>query len=495
MLEANNISTAEEETTQTLLRKADNYHKEFLENLNYKYFFEIERIYLEILKRDSKNHDAIIKLGKFYSDLGQINKAITFFKAAKSLNPKSDRACSLLGVAYSRVGEKKLAEEEFKIAVSLNPYDTQSIYNFCSLHKHLKGENYKNHIIKLLESESINNFARINLHFALANIYDALNDTEKAFANFCKGAELKKQNNHYQQEIIEYKYSLNKFLTLSDDFKKEQNKKLESQKQQDEPQLIFVVGVPRSGSTLIEQILSSNKNVIGIGETNYLYASLGIDYKSIRNANDFLKIYNSFDSEKISKVRNSYFSKVSYQLETKLNNKIIVDKLLSNFEFVAFIKKIFPEAKIIYTSRDAIASAWSSFKINFFSNCVPYSYSFDDLFHYYKVFNKFIKLWERNFPHALYNVDYETLVEAPEQEIKNLINYLDLDWDDKYLKFYENKRVVQTASLLQVRQKLYNSSIDSWKKYKESLIPIINQSFRKSSSNSYESSKPSILIK
>ena len=130
---------------------------------------------------------------------------------------------------------------------------------------------------------------------------------------------------------------------------------------------------------------------------------------------------------------------------------------MGNFENIAFIKLLFPNAKIIFTKRDLKASAWSSFRINFKNTNVPYSYSFTDIKAYYDTYHKFKSLWEKNFT-DLVTFDYDKLIESPEIEIKNLLESLNIDWDIKYLNFHNSKKSVQSASALQVRSSLYKGS-------------------------------------
>ena len=151
------------------------------------------------------------------------------------------------------------------------------------------------------------------------------------------------------------------------------------------------------------------------------------------------------------------------------NNYYIIDKLPSNFRWVGFIIKAFPEAKIIHIKRNPMAVCWSNYKNSFSSKSIGFSYDLVDLAKFYNLYDDLMNFWKDSFNKSIYNLDYQQLVTNKEIEIKKIINFCELKWDDNCLKPEENKKSVSTASLSQVRSPIYKSSIKNWENYSSKL--------------------------
>jgi len=219
--------------------------------------------------------------------------------------------------------------------------------------------------------------------------------------------------------------------------------------------------MPRSGTSLVHQILGSHEQVYGAGELNQL--------------NQFVvPILKEYDSKKgISKedlqaIRQQYFN---YLSSYNSDENIFVDKMPLNFRHVGFILTAFPEAKIIHMNRDPMATCWSIYKYYFNGN--SYSYNQNDLAQYFILYKDLMAFWKELFPNKIYDVCYEDLTVNQEEETRNLLKYCELDWDDNCLKFYKNETAVRTTSALQVKQKIYQGSSEVWKKYESYLQPLI----------------------
>ena len=234
---------------------------------------------------------------------------------------------------------------------------------------------------------------------------------------------------------------------------------------------IFILGMPRSGTTLVEQILSSHSDVYGGDELNFLPSILKEYFTSSDNKISFskLKKLNKIELEKIGEkyIKNlKALSPVS---------KKISDKLPINFKWIGLIKLILPNSKIIHCNRNSKDVCLSIFKNYFVSDKLKYAYNLKELTEFYKLYSNLMKHWEKTLPKFIYNIKYENIIHNPDREIKRLLKVCDLSWDDNCLKFYENKRVVKTASDTQVRKKIYKTSLYSWKKYNK----FINKLFKK----------------
>jgi len=219
--------------------------------------------------------------------------------------------------------------------------------------------------------------------------------------------------------------------------------------------------MPRSGTSLIEQIVSTHSNVYGAGELTILPK---IMHKSIWDKH-------TNPEELLTFIREEYLSKIS---EFKVNQEFVVDKMPFNFFYIGFILKSIPEAKIIHIHRNPMAVCWSNFKANFFDNVgMNYAHKLETIGEFYLIYNEIMKFWIETYPNSLINIDYDKFVIDYETSSKNIIADIGLNWENEILKFYENDRVVETNSLLQVRSKVYQDSSKKWKKYEKHLSPIM----------------------
>ena len=215
-------------------------------------------------------------------------------------------------------------------------------------------------------------------------------------------------------------------------------------------QLIFIVGMPRSGSTLLENILSLNKQVVDMGEIDFLEES----FKEIKDIKDIFA---------------SYKNRVKDRFKA---SDCFTDKNLFNFIYCPIIYRYFPNAKIIHCMRNPMDNILSMYRTNFRNQ--SFTYSLTDIAKMYVYHFDVMKEYKKHYGEIIFEYCYEDLVEDPETEIPKIINWLGWEWDDAYLSPHKNKRNVFTASSSQVRKKIYSSSIRVWKKYEKLLTPAID---------------------
>ncbi len=225
-------------------------------------------------------------------------------------------------------------------------------------------------------------------------------------------------------------------------------------------QPIFILGMPRSGTTLVEQILASHSQVYGAGELVLLDQSVNtIEWNSTR-----------LSSDQLQSIRKSYLTGLS---KIGASERYITDKMPLNFWWIGFIFAATPEAKIIHVKRDARATCWSNFKHYFSRDGTGFAYDLQDVTEYYKIYIDLMVFWHEMFPGRIYDLNYEALTVHQEDEIRNLLDYLGLSWEDQCLGFHKTERVVRTASAAQVRQKMYQGSSEEWRKYEKHLEPMV----------------------
>ena len=225
---------------------------------------------------------------------------------------------------------------------------------------------------------------------------------------------------------------------------------------------IFIVGMPRSGTTLVEHIISSHSQVTGAGELPFV----GQFGEAIAAG------FSALNYEVLSTFRLNYLTKIKNVCS---GNLIVTDKTPQNFLYLGLLAATFPEAKIVHVKRDPAAVCWANYKQYFVSKNIGYCYAIDDVLIYYRLYENLMELWEKSLRQRIYDLDYERLTVDQENETRQLIDYLSLDWDEKCLSPQNNTRSVATASNLQVRKEIYQGSSQQWEKYQPYLNGVFDE--------------------
>ena len=229
---------------------------------------------------------------------------------------------------------------------------------------------------------------------------------------------------------------------------------------------IFIVGMPRSGTSLVEQIISSHNSVHGAGELTYFKEAVTPSLEEFIN-----KKTKTISKKNLLSIREDYLNSLN---NLNVPENIITDKMPLNFRLIGLILSAIPEAKIIHLQRDPIATCWSNYR-HYFTNGNGFTFNQADLAKFYNLYNELMIFWHKLFPTKIYDLNYEKLTTNQEKETKKLLKFCDLDWDENCIHFHKNKRAVQTASASQVRKKMYQGSSVAWKKYQSHLQPLISK--------------------
>ena len=311
---------------------------------------------------------------------------------------------------------------------------------------------------KLYNGSNINTPGKMALAFALGKAFDDIKNFENAFKYYDEGNKIRRNNIEFS-----LKKESEEFLNIKTTFNKSFFNKYKKVGI-DDVTPIFILGMPRSGTTLVEQIISSHPKVFAGGELSFF--------------NDFIKDYfyknGVFSAEYINQDNDKNFKKIGQEYINEIKNLSgkstrVTDKLPINFKWIGFIKLILPNSKIIHCIRNPKDTCISIYK-NFFTNTeLNYAYNFGELVDFYNLYESLMKFWKKSFPGFITEIKYERLIRNPKKEIPKLIKNCNLSWNKKCIKFYNNKRSVKTASDVQVRNKIYTSSIDSWKNYEKYL--------------------------
>ena len=305
----------------------------------------------------------------------------------------------------------------------------------------------------------------MSLHFALGKANDDIGDYEKAFQHFKIGVTLKRAKLEYNEaETFAF------FDRIKQTFSKEY---FAARPYEGNPSRVplFIVGMPRSGSTLVEQVLSSHPDVFGAGEIKEFSRQL----HGLRSRFPALPKY----PEIVAKMNHAQFKIVSDGYLAGVQRlapdaKRITDKLLTNYYFVGLLHILFPNARFIHTKRNPVDTCLSAYT-KLFKDDMPHSYDLGELGRYYRQYEAIMAHWDKVLPAGVIKtIVYEDVVDNLDQAAREIVEFAGLPWDDACLAFHESSRPVKTASVVQVRKPVYSTSVERWRRYGSNLDPLLD---------------------
>ena len=421
---------------------------------------------------------AHINLASIYSSY-DLEKALHHYQEAISIEPNFPEAHYSLGTVFSSLGQKDESMKSYEKALELRSDYVEAHNALSTIKKYKKNDPQIKQMKNLLNQTNLMLSDKISLNFALAKASEDL-ENHKDFFKFLN------EGNHLNKEKLNYSIDsdLEGISNIRNIFINSKGGAPKSNLKKGMPRPIFIVGMPRSGTSLVEQIISSHTEVYGAGELDFLsrsilkeihtevYGAGELDFLS-KNVLKEIKpdnIKKIYSKEFFEKITNNYYRSLS---SFNISEDIFTDKMPLNFRFIGFILSAFPEAIIVHLKRDPIATCWSIYKHYFKSNGNGYASNFDDLSSYYLMYKGLMDFWHKTFPNQIYDISYEDLTLSQEKETRKLLNYCDLSWDDRCLNFHKNTRAVHTTSGFQVREKMYQGSSEAWRKYEQYLEPLI----------------------
>ena len=393
----------------------------------------------------------------------QLDEAMEAFLNAVRLDPDYPEAHNNLGLAYMDQGDVEHATIHYRTALTLLPNMPEALLNLARS-KHYTADDSDEIAVmnRALKREDLSEPGQTALHFALGKVHDDCGDYDRAFEHYRLGNETK--NRKFRFDAARHADMVTRTIAAfsTDAFQRFQDFGSNSERP------IFLVGMPRSGSSLAEQIIASHPEVKGAGELGLIaHICLGLP-NELGSASEYPECIVELGPESIGRLAAGYLSELTC---AGGDAEHITDKALGNFLHLGLIALLFPRAKVIHCRRDArcrLDVALSNY-FQLFSVGQFFSYRLDDIATYYRDYVRIMDHWRETLPLEIHDVVYEELVKDPEGVTRALIEYCGCRWDEACLSFHRTSRMVHTASNWEVRQPIYQRSAGRWRYYEKHL--------------------------
>ena len=408
--------------------------------------------YKKSIDLNPNNLEANYNFANLLKDKKQYNEALKKYEKVLKINPLFPDVYNNIGTIYSILGKFDECRDYFVKSIKLNKYFAEPYKNYVQATK-INSNDKIFHLLKdILKEKNLSEDQKEIFYYSISKAYFDIGEDNLAFNNLKLANDLKLKKMNYSKKLQNKEFKeIKEFFTNHSDVKEKNN---------DDSKTIpiFILGMPRSGTSLLEQIISNHSKVFGGGELNFLPEAVDASgWRNDRNLKDITKY-----------IRKKYYK----NLETISKKNFVTDKLPGNFKRIGFIINALPESKIIHLERSPMAVCWSNYKSNFNSDGMAFTLNQENIAEYYLSYRNLMNYWYEKYAEKIITINYEKLVNNFEKEVKDLFVKLDLKWEKQLYEFHKNDRPVETASFMQVRSKIYKNSSEQWKKYKQYLKPM-----------------------
>ncbi len=400
----------------------------------------------------------LLAQGQMLLEEGASTEAIECFKKAKAYPAFRARASQFHAEALERIGELSSAREVLTDLLASSPKDAGAFFRYTRLGRVSADDTLVAHAQSLFASGKNADQAQVRYGYGLAKAMEDRGEFDQAFRYLKKAKKI-------QQRTYPISASAPIDAAFSEIKKVWEMERPRLQGYSSEPSPIFVTGMPRSGTSLVEALLSSHSTVAAGGELEILYPALA------REISIALPTQTPFDKTRIARLRTDV--ERAYRAHAS-GKKVITDKSILTFQMIGFVKQVFPDARIVVVRRDPRDNCLSMYKNNFIDGAYRYTYDLKALGEAYLGFERFVHFWRKACPNDFVEVRYEDLIAEPERKTRELVTQLGLPWENQLLEFNRAQRSVKTLSSAQVRQPIYSSSVGAWRNYQEHLSPLID---------------------
>jgi tetratricopeptide (TPR) repeat protein len=419
------------------------------------------------LEEDPDSAEAHSMLGEVLHETDRFPEALQSFEIALTLQPAAPECRNFYGICLKSVGRLDEAREQLLKSLELNPRAYGIYANLADLEKFTPESPHLKAMEAIMQNASDPMSERyMALHFGMGKAYEDIGEYAKAFEHFETGATLKRAKLKYDETD-----SLGFFDAIRDVFNESFFARRPFEGLASELP-VFIIGMPRSGSTLVEQILSSHPQTHGAGEIKEFSRRLNGLRSRFPALPTFPQIVGKMNQAHYKIVAEGYLSTLKEIAPPSATR--VTDKLLTNYYFAGLLHVMFPKARFIHTKRNPVDTCWSAYT-KLFKDDMPHSYDFGELGRYYKKYEELMAHWEKVLPPGtIKTIVYEDVVDNVEGCARELLEFLGLPWDPACLSFHESDRPVKTASVTQVRKPVYRTSVAKWRRYGERMQPLVD---------------------
>jgi len=418
--------------------------------------------YRKAVELSPKYTAALINMARTQRDMDLPEEARATLALAMELEPENPEALLVEGVLNEQMGDRDAAASSFKGAISQLPEMTVAHYYLSQIKGREGTDNEFEDMRELDKRTDLTPKARMYLEFGLFRACDQRALYDDAFAHLAAGNAIKAESTPYDDvDTAQY------IAAIVDSAATAKEKLGDSPGLQDS-RPVFVLGMPRSGTSLTEQILASHSEVAGAGELSFAYDTA----HSIRDMvqQKFPDNMTSLTAEQYLELGERYLQRHSTE---NLAARYVVDKTPLNFQYIGMLALALPQARFIHCHRDPVANCFSIHRMPF-DEKQTYAHSLEALGTYYNRYWKFMQDWHEIFPGRILDVRYEDTVGDIDNQSRRILDFLDLPFEEQVLDFHKTKRLVKTPSASQVRQPIYKDAVAAWKNYEKHLQPLID---------------------
>jgi len=440
------------------LAEAHNQMAEIYRNI-FKYDLAISA-YKKSLELRPTLYESMLGLATVYRESEDVGAALEVLNRLISLEPRHAKAHAALGILKEQIGDTVAAADCFKKSIELAPDVVSPLYHLFQFKGRIISQDEILAMERLQKMTDLSSKDRSHVHFGLGEAYDQQGQTDKAFNAWLIAN---------QDKAESYPYDLDKrtgYQASTIAFSKALRARLIEPPVENIRQLVFIVGMQRSGTSLTDQILASNTQVSSLGEIGYA-DEMAAQVKELTGKH-YPQGLSGLSQEDISLLRGNFLAKISQRYSAA---PVLIDKTPMNFQYLGLLAEVFPSAKFIHCSRNPMDNCFSIFKLAF-TDDQDYAHGLKSLGDHYRLYKGLMDQWAELYPQRILDVRYEDTVSNIQEQCVRLVEFLGLAFEPEMLEFYSTERLVRTPSASQVRKPIYKSSVQAWKKYERHLQPL-----------------------
>jgi tetratricopeptide (TPR) repeat protein len=423
---------------------------------------ECETILQDAIRQKPELPHPYSLLGNLYTKQGRFDEAVDVYKEALAKQPNHGPSLAAMGHALKTIGRQEESIDTYRDCITRHPEFGEAYWALANLKTFRFSDEEVATMERFVDDENLPDETRVNFNYSLGKAYEDRGDYEQAFVRYDKGNQLRRPHESYdpvQTEMVHDQI----IETITPEF-------LEANRENGCPAAdpIFIVGLPRSGSTLIEQILASHSQVDGTLELPDLPRIIKAINEQKPQGDGYPQALNHYGPD-LARLGEQY---LEWTARHRKGAPHFTDKMPNNFASIGLIAAILPNAKVVNARRHPLDSCMGCYKQLFYKG-QSFTYDLIELGEYYLEYQRMMDHWHAVVPHMVIDVHYEDMVADQENQTRRLIEHCALPWEDRVLRFYETDRAVITASSEQVRQPIYSKSVNSWRRFEAHLEPLI----------------------